>query len=169
MYKCEPVETQSPFYYSIEGAKNRFGLTTNEIFDLAIKGKIILSVNISNEYKSYFMSTVEPKNSKIFRATLYMEEELKDKSMLPQEVNATHLNLSKDECKVLKTSNLIQSVFESVFCKLSHSHSEHKLLHFNEDWINDIKLDFDNARLEELQDNDSLKQLAEIANQVTKI
>jgi hypothetical protein len=150
MSKDEPMKNQSPFYYSLSGAANSFGLTNNEIFDLAIKGEIILSVKIQDGYTSYLMSTVEPEDHKLFGVIFNMNEELEDVSMLPIEImSATHLNLSKDDCRVLKTSNLRQSVFESVFCK--DLISNNKLLNFKEGWINEIKLDFKNARLEPLK------------------
>lgn len=164
MNKCEPVEAQSPFYYSLLGAVNHFGLTTNEIIDLAITGDVILSIKISKEYTPYLMSAVEPEESKKFGFLLYTRKTLKDKSMLPQEVDAEYINLGVDDCKVLKTSILRQSVFQSAFRELHYSHLKHVLIHSKNDWVYDVKLDLDKSRLDELQEDDSLCEQAVVVN-----
>jgi hypothetical protein len=100
---------------------------------------------------------------------MFTKQALKGISMLPREVYATYLNLSKDDCKVLKTSILEQSVFESVFCHPPSSYSEHLLIHFTLDWIYDLEIDFYGTKLEELHVNDFLTQQAEIVNNLPPI
>ena len=139
------ISESEPFYHSLSSAVNTFGLSTNEIIDLAIKGEIILSVEISNLYIPYLMSTIEPEESKKFGALIYSNDALKDTSMLPEEwMLITHLNLSIDDCKLLKRSNLKQSVFESVFHQPINQNSGHILIHIKNDWINGVTLNFDN-------------------------
>jgi hypothetical protein len=176
--KCEPVETKSPFYYSLSGAVNSFGLTTNEIIDLAIKEEIVLSVKIPKEYTPYLMSVVEPEESKMC-GFLYAKEALKGMSMLPREVYATYLNLSKADCEVLKTSTLEQSVFEGVFCDppflyskypLSNpAYSEHRLILFYNEWLSNLELNFDNEVSEVVRSNNYQSQQAEKLDKVPSI
>jgi len=167
--KCEPVETESPFYYSLLGAVNRFGIATNEIIDLAIKGEIILSVKVPKEYTPYLMSIIEPEELKRLGFLMYAKNELEGISMLPLKVDVTYLNLSRADCKVLKTSILEQSVFESAFCVPDDTNSEHRLRLFYNEWLSNLELNFDNDMSEVVRSNNYLSQQAEKLDNVPSI
>jgi hypothetical protein len=122
------MENQPPFYYSLSRASNIFGLTFNEIIDLAIKNDIILSIKIPKDYFPYLLSVVPPEDFKMFGYLTHTKKALQDTSMLPVEIPSSYVNLSVSDCCVLKTSNLEQSIFESVFMNNNNSYSEHELL-----------------------------------------
>tara|TARA_R110001583_G_scaffold194969_1_gene368027 strand:- start:20808 stop:22016 length:1209 start_codon:yes stop_codon:yes gene_type:complete len=158
MNKCEPIEAQSPFYYSLLGAVNHFGLTPNEIIDMAIEGEIILSIKISKEYSPYLMSTLVEKDTKAFDFLTFTKKSLKEISMLPRKVNASHLNLSKGDCEILKVSNLDKSSFESAFIECKEKYVEHKLLRHDFD----IKVNLSDGNFNEQQTKDYIRQLDEM-------
>lgn len=128
MSRYAPMENQPPFYYSLSGASNIFGLTFNEIIDLAIESDIILSIKIPKDYFPYLLSVVPPEDFKMFGYLTHTKKALQDISMLPVEIPSSYVNLSVSDCAVLKTSNLEQSIFESVFMNNNYSYSEHELL-----------------------------------------
>jgi hypothetical protein len=128
MSRYVPMENQPPFYYSLSRASNIFGLTFNEIIDLAIKNDIILSIKIPKDYFPYLLSVVPPEDFKMFGYLTHTKKALQDTSMLPVEIPSSYVNLSVSDCCVLKTSNLEQSIFESVFMNNNNSYSEHELL-----------------------------------------
>ena len=170
MNKSELVETKYPFYYSLSGAKNTFGVNINEIFDLAIKGEIVLSVKISKEYISYSISTDEPDIFKEFGDFLNISFVTKNISKLPlEQKRLAYINLSKDDCKVLKISLLKQSVFESAFLISNNQGLEHRLVRSMDERIWDLKLDIDNSKLEVLRNSLLTSKQVEIINNLPKL
>lgn len=169
MHKNPCRETKAPFYYSLLGAVNHFGLTPNEIIDMAITGEIVLSIKIPKGYSPYLLSVTDPKAIEAIGFITQTKKALNDVSMLPKEVTASYLNLSSDDCDVLKVSNLEQSIFESAYCKYSASDSKHEVLNHDLDNIYAIKLDRVNEMFEKKQTNESLNKEAEIINNFSSI
>ena len=71
------MENQAPFYYSLLGAANHFGLAHNEIMDMAITGEIVLSIKIPKEYSPYLLSVTDPKDIKTFGLITQTKKALK--------------------------------------------------------------------------------------------
>jgi hypothetical protein len=140
MSKYVPMDNQAPSYYSLIGAVNHFGLTSNEIIDMAIIGEIVLSKPIPNNVSPYLMSVFDPEALKAFGFIKHTKKELSNISMLPKEVAASYLNLSVSDCKALKTSNLKKSIFESVFLDDHDSDLRHQILNQCSDFIYEVNI-----------------------------
>lgn len=158
MNEISASKHKAPFFYSLSSVCDNFEFKAREILDLAINGDIVLSIKIPCGYSPYLMSVADTETSKTFGFLTYTKKSLANISMLPKQVDISYLNLSQEDCEVLKVSNLEQSIFGSAFSRSHSSDSNHHVLKRDSSVICGFGLDPIHLRLKEEQISAQLTQ-----------